>query len=120
MNIRWKIVLIVLPLLIAPLLLTGVVSVLSARNGITGVATGFLQFKAEQLVNYAEGQWNLLVNNRLENDPTYLEATKAAVETFALGLVRTPTERIFAIGPAGAVEIRTGDMGASSSETFSS
>jgi class 3 adenylate cyclase/HAMP domain-containing protein len=116
-NIRWKIVLIVLPLLIAPLLLTGVVSVLSARNGITSVATGFLQFKAEQLVNYAEGQWNLLANNGLENDPTYLEATKAAVETFARGLVRTPTERIFALGPGGAMEIRTGDVEASPSET---
>ena len=49
MNIRGKNILIVLPLIITPLLLTGVISALSARNGITAVATGFLQFKSEQL-----------------------------------------------------------------------
>ena len=47
MNIRGKIILIVLPLIITPLLLTGVISALSARNGITSVATGFLRFKSE-------------------------------------------------------------------------
>ena len=54
MSIRAKIVLIVLPLIITPLVLIGVISTLSARNGITAVAAGLLQFKAEQLVTYAE------------------------------------------------------------------
>ncbi len=42
MSIRSKIIFVVLPLLIAPFLLTGIVSALSARNGITRVATEFL------------------------------------------------------------------------------
>ena len=64
MRIRWKIVLIVMPLLVVPLLLTGTASFLAARNGITGIATQFLRFKAEELENYAQSQWDLLVENR--------------------------------------------------------
>ncbi len=60
------------------MVLTGVISSLSARNGITTLATAFLQFKAEQLVTYAQGQWNLLAANGLESTPDYLDASKAA------------------------------------------
>jgi len=109
-TIRTKIVLVVLPLIIAPLVLTGITSTLSARNGITAVATGFLQFKAEQLVTYAEGQWNLLASNGLEGNPAYVEASKAAVESFARSLLRSPTESIFALGTDGQPAMRTGDL----------
>lgn len=109
-TIRTKIVLVVLPLILAPLVLTGVISTLSARNGITSVAAGSLQFKAEQLVTYAEGQWNLLNSNGLEGTAAYVEASKAAVESFAKSLVRSPTEIIFALGPDGATAIRSGEL----------
>ena len=49
MSIRWKIVLIVVPLILATLLLTGVSSYFSASNGITRVAKDFLGFKAQEL-----------------------------------------------------------------------
>ena len=110
MSIRAKIVLVVLPLIIAPLVLIGVISTLSARTGITAVASGFLQFKAEQLVTYAEGQWNLLNANGLESTPAYVEASKAAVESFARTLVRSPTESIFALSADGAIALRSGDL----------
>jgi class 3 adenylate cyclase/HAMP domain-containing protein len=115
-TIRTKIVLVVLPLILSPLILTGIISTLSARNGITAVAAGLLQFKAEQLVTYAEGQWNLLTSNGLEATPTYVEASKAAIESFARSLVRSPTESIFALGPDGSAAIRSGDLGTSPAE----
>ncbi len=116
MTIRTKIVLVVLPLILAPLVLTGVISTLSARNGITSVAAGLLQFKAEQLVTYAEGQWNLLNANGLEGTPAYVEASKAAIESFAKSLVRSPTETIFALGPDGTAAIRSGELRTSPAE----
>ena len=116
MTIRTKIVLVVLPLILAPLVLTGVISALSARNGITSVAAGLLQFKAEQLVTYAQGQWNLLTANGLEATPAYLEASKAAIESFAKSLIRTPTETIFALGPDGSATIRSGELRTSPAE----
>ncbi|HSV92258.1 MAG TPA: adenylate/guanylate cyclase domain-containing protein [Desulfobacterales bacterium] len=110
MNIRAKIVLVVLPLVIAPLVLTGVSSVLTARESVTAVAAGLLQFKAEQLTTYARGQWDLLVANGLDGDARYREASEAAVETFARSLLRSPTELIVALGPGGAVALRTDEI----------
>jgi class 3 adenylate cyclase/HAMP domain-containing protein len=116
MSIRAKIVLVVLPLIITPLVLIGVISTLSARNGITAVAAGLLQFKAEQLVTYAEGQWNLLSANGLESNAAYVEASKAAVESFAKSLVRSQTESIFALAADGTVSLRSADFTASPQE----
>ncbi len=110
MNIRAKIVLVVLPLLIAPLVLTGVSSVLTARESVTAVAAGLLQFKAEQLTTYARGQWDLLVENDLDGDARYRAVSEAAVETFARSLLRSPTELIVALGPDGSVALRTDEL----------
>ena len=110
MNIRGKIVLVVLPLIIAPLVLTGVSSILTARESVTTVAAGLLQFKAEQLTTYAQGQWDLLVANGLESDATYREASEAAVETFARSLLRSPTELIVALAADGGIALRTGEV----------
>ena len=49
LNIRWKILLIVLPLLVTTLLISGFAAVFSAETGITKVAIDFLGFKAEEL-----------------------------------------------------------------------
>ena len=59
-SIRAKIILIVLPLLVATLVLTSIASSFSARNGITRVAVRFLAFKAQSLRNYLASQWDLL------------------------------------------------------------
>jgi adenylate cyclase len=108
-NIRPKIILAVLPLVIAPLVLVGVISTLSARGGITAVAADLLRFKAEQLTTYAQGQWDLLNANGLESTPSYLEAAQAAVESFARSLVRSPTESIFALAADGTLAMRTAE-----------
>ena len=98
MNIRGKIILVVLPLIVTPLLFAGLIATLLARNGITGVATQFLQFKAEQIATYANGQWQLLQENDLETQPEYREAAVDAIGSFAAGVIRTDTELIFATG----------------------
>ena len=110
MSIRAKIVLIVLPLIIAPLLLTGWVSSLSARNGITQVATSLLRFKQEELLSYAGSQWSLLVSNNLAGNPSFVQATRAAVESFARNMVRSPTELILAVDEAGSPAMATAEV----------
>jgi class 3 adenylate cyclase/HAMP domain-containing protein len=101
-------ILIVLPLVVTPLLFAGLVAGLLARNGITGVATQFLQFKAEQIATYAGGQWQLLVDNDLENRRNYREAAVDAVASFAAGVVRTDTELIFAVDREGRLAFMVG------------
>ncbi len=107
MSIRWKIVLIVVPLILATLLLTGVSSYFSASNGITRVAKDFLGFKAQELQNQAESQWRLLVDNNLTGKPEMVSATQAAVEGYARSIVRSATELIVAVGQDGGMRMST-------------
>ena len=107
MGIRPKIFMIVLPLIITPLVFTAIVSGLSARNGITTVATQFLQFKSEQLLSYANNQWRLLESNNLQDNQSFAEAAKSAVQSFAVNMTRSDTELIFAVTPDGTIEMQT-------------
>ena len=110
MGIRAKIVLVVLPLIVATLLLTGASSFFSATNAVTGVAKEFLGFKAGELEKYASNQWNLLVENKLTENQPLVAATQAAIEGYAASIVRSPTEVIFALDAAGEPVMRTGDL----------
>jgi class 3 adenylate cyclase/HAMP domain-containing protein len=110
MNIRTKFVLTVLPLILTPLILMGISSSLSARNGITRVATEFLRFKAEELEKYAESQWSFLVDSRLASNPEFVESAKAAVESFAKSIVHRETELIIALDKNGETALTTGDL----------
>ena len=110
MRIRWKLILVVLPLIITPLLLVSLAASLAARNGITRVATDFLQFKADELANYAQSQWNLLRENGLEGNPEFVAVSKAAVESFARSLVRSDSELILAVESSGSVALKTAEL----------
>ena len=110
MSIRSKIVAVFIPLIIAPLLLTAVAASLSARNGITAVATSFLRFKGEELVNYANSQWRLLLDNNLAANPEYVSVAKSAVGSFARTLVRSDSELILAVNRDGSIAMASGEV----------
>jgi class 3 adenylate cyclase/HAMP domain-containing protein len=106
-SIRLKIILIVVPLIIATLALTGLSSYFSATNGITRIAKDFLGFKADELQNQAQSQWGLLVENNLSTKPEMLAATQSAVQGYAQSIIRSPTELIIGFDKAGAVTMST-------------
>ncbi len=110
MRIRLKIILVVLPVLMTALVITGVVSSFSARNGITRIAIEFLGFKAEELENYMQSQWNLLVENKLEEEEQYLEVTKNAIASYAQSIIKSETEIIFALNENAQVAMATDDV----------
>jgi adenylate cyclase len=106
-SIRLKIILIVVPLIIATLALTGLSSFFSATNAITGIAKDFLGFKADELSNQAQSQWNLLVENNLTGKPEMMAATESAVQGYAQSIIRSPTELIIAFDGTGAPVMST-------------
>lgn len=97
MNVRLKIILVVLPLLLASMIILGTSSALSARSGITALAIEFMGFKAEALETYAGNQWNLLVNNDLQDREDLRRVTRQSIATHALEMTRTATELVFAV-----------------------
>jgi len=116
MSIRAKIVLIVLPLIITTLLLTGASSFFSATNAITGIAKEFLGFKAAEFQKYAESQWLLLVENNMTERPSMVAATQAAIESYADSIVRSATEVIFALDGQLEVAMQTAELGVEEGE----
>jgi class 3 adenylate cyclase/HAMP domain-containing protein len=110
MKIKSKILMIVLPVLIVPLALMGFAASLSARNGITQIAIDFLKFKADSLENYAVSQWSLLEENNLTASKEFVDAAEEAVKSFALSLIRSETELIFAVDSEGVVQIASRSM----------
>ncbi|WP_319478250.1 adenylate/guanylate cyclase domain-containing protein [Marispirochaeta aestuarii] len=112
MSIRAKIVLVVVPLLVAALLISGTISSYSARSGMTRIAMSSLGFKAQELNKYMDSQWNLLVTNELSEEEEYVAVARDAMEAYAESVVRTPTELILAVSSEGDpdLELSTGDL----------
>lgn len=97
MKIRNKIILTVLPLIASALIITGTISALAARSGLSRIAMKFLGFKSQELEKYIDNQWNLLVSNNLDTNPEYVAVTKSAIRSYADTLVRSGSELIFAL-----------------------
>ncbi len=110
MRIRLKIILVVVPILVTALVITGVVSSFSARNGMTRIAIEFLGFKAEELENYMQGQWNLLVENNLDEQEQYVDVAKNAVSSYAGSIIKSETELIFALDENAQIAMATDDL----------
>jgi class 3 adenylate cyclase/HAMP domain-containing protein len=106
-NIRAKIIFVVLPVLVTALVATGTISSFSARAGMTRIAMDFLSFKGEEIENYATSQWSLLVSNGYQDQPNYVAVSKEAVQSYAATIIKSPTEKIFALDPEGNPVIST-------------
>jgi class 3 adenylate cyclase/HAMP domain-containing protein len=110
MKIRIKIILVILPLVLSSLLLYQRAAEYSARLGITRIAQSFLNFKAQELEKYAEGQWNLLFENNYTNRPDMVEAAKNVVMLYAKSIIRSGTEVIIALDDEGSTIMATSHL----------
>jgi adenylate cyclase len=108
MKIKVKIILIVLPLLIIALIITGISSYFLARTGITRIANDLLGFKTEELQKNAIYQWNLLLENDLTEEEEFVNAAQAGIASFAQSLIKRDSEFIFAFDENINITMRTG------------
>lgn len=92
------------------MVITATISFFSARSGITRIAISFMSFKSEELLNYADNQWNLLVSNGLSEDEIYVDAAKKAIESYSKSIVKSKTELIFALDQDSQVVLATSDF----------
>ncbi|MDC7225377.1 MAG: adenylate/guanylate cyclase domain-containing protein [Spirochaetales bacterium] len=110
MKIRARLIFIVLPLIVAALLITGIFASYSARSGMTRLAMSSLGFKAEEMEKYMTNQWTLLVDNGLSDKPEYVEVAKSAVLSYAFTLIRSETELVFAVDSEGRLMMQTAEL----------
>lgn len=87
-----------------------VLSTTAARAGITTIATDFLQFKATELVRFAQSEQALLSSNGLADSPEFVAAAQRSVANYAEGLLGDSTELIAAFTPEGRVAFATSKL----------
>lgn len=109
MRIRFKIILVVLPLIVITLILVQSASYIAAVNGVNRIAERFFSFKMAEVQKYAENQWLLLVENGYAGRADMVEAAKNAVEIYAKSVVTSKTEIILALDESGNTVMRTDD-----------
>ena len=110
MRIRFKIILVVLPLLIVTLSIAAVSSYFTAADGITRVTKQFFSFKSNELHRQARNQWLLLVENDYADRPDMVMAAKSALMIYARSVILSDTEVIFAVDHEGNVAMSTSPL----------
>ena len=116
MLIRVRVTLVVLPVLIVALILTGGAAFFVATGAVTRVTQELLSFKVYELEKYAESQWRLLVENGFSAQPEMVEAAKSGVAAFAESIIRTETELILALDAEGRPAMSTRPLEISETE----
>jgi class 3 adenylate cyclase/HAMP domain-containing protein len=109
MRIKFKIILVVLPLVVITLVLAQAASYTAAINGINHAMERFLGFKMAELRKYADNQWFLLVENGYAGRDDMADAAENAVEIYSKSIVTSETEVIFALDKVGNTVMRTKD-----------
>jgi class 3 adenylate cyclase/HAMP domain-containing protein len=104
-KIRSKIILVVLPLVIVPLVLAEAASYVAATKGINRVTERFLGFKSAELQKYAESQWKLLVDNNYAGREDMIEAAENAVQIYAKSILTSETEAVLAFDETGGIRM---------------
>jgi len=107
---------IVLPLIVVGLVVGGISASFIARNAITRVIVTFMNFKTDQLSQYMDGQWRILVENNLTDRKDIVAAAQAGIEAYARGLLLSDSELVFALDSTGAVMMATGTVTLSDAE----
>ena len=97
MSIRTKLYLLILPLVLTIVLLSGVLSSLASRRALTPVAARHLAYKAEQLRDFALSEWRTIVDLGLDDDAQIRAAAEESFQSYATSLLRTDTELIVAV-----------------------
>ncbi|MDR2468613.1 MAG: adenylate/guanylate cyclase domain-containing protein [Spirochaetaceae bacterium] len=110
MKIRLKIILVVLPLIIASLIFAEGIIWFGVTRDITLMAEESLDFKLYQLETYAENQWSLLIENGYAENENMIGAAKSAVEIYASTLAVKQSERIFALDNTGSLVMKNGTI----------
>ena len=116
MRIRSKIVAVVLPLVIGALAVSGSSAFFTASNAVSQVTAEFLDFKTDQLEQYIEGQWRILVDNNVSDRGGMVQAAQSAIEVYAKSVLRSDTELIFAVDAKGQVVMSTAPVELSAAE----
>ncbi|MCG8570352.1 MAG: HAMP domain-containing protein [Spirochaetes bacterium] len=115
LSIRFKLLLVVIPLLTVSLILLTILSIGFARTGITKVATEFLGYKMNEIVQKATNEMENLdsINFEIEgagSRVTFVEEIKNSISLYAASITKQNIESFMAIDSNGVVKLSTDSL----------
>ena len=106
-HLRTKTIATLLPAALFIVAITATMAVLSAETALLRATTTLLTYKSEQIREFALNQWQILEDLQLSDDVLYRQSAVTAIQSYAASTVRGETETVFALDPAGRVELST-------------
>ena len=98
----------VLPLVLIVVFLSGLLSFLASREALTRVAMRHMAYKAEQMRDFAISEWDAIAELGLDDEPFIQVAAEESLRSYALSLLRSDTELVFAVDHDGNLAMHVG------------
>jgi len=106
-GVKYKILLVVIPLSTVSLIFLTMMSVGFSKAGITKVASEFLGYKINQIIMKANTEVDNLKNSEYKDDPTFQDEVKKSVQYYAASINKADIESFIAIDSRGTVQLST-------------
>lgn len=109
-RLRLKTYFTIIPIVVATVIASGYVSFLESRLALTRLANRHLAYKAEQLRDYVNNEWEIVKGLGLSGEEEYQTAQKESFRSYAYSLLRGDTEEIIVLDGSGALVYRIGGL----------
>jgi len=96
-RLRFKSIFMILPLVVVIIILDGVFAGLESQTAITELANRHLTYKAEQLRDFINNEWDVIENLKLGDQVEYRDASRESFNSYAYSLLRNKSELILVV-----------------------
>ncbi|PKL23762.1 MAG: hypothetical protein CVV47_13195 [Spirochaetae bacterium HGW-Spirochaetae-3] len=111
-SLRLRTYLTLLPVVVAAVVVSGYSTFLESRVALTRLANRHLAYKAEQLRDYINNEWEVINSLGLAGEEAYREAQEESFRSYAYSLLRSDTEQVLVIDASGVPAYRIEARGA--------
>ncbi len=98
----------IIPVISGSLIISGSITGLYADRGVKKVMVRLIEYKAEDLIRHSSSQWNLLLENNLQNDPAYMESFENSIRSYSLTMLQEEGEWILAVDEDNSIVFSVG------------
>ncbi|MBL8967219.1 MAG: HD domain-containing protein [Spirochaetaceae bacterium] len=110
-SLRLKTYLTLLPIVFVTVAITGYMAFLESRQALTRLANRHLAYKADQLRDYVNSEWEIVSTLGLGGEAAYRQAQEESFRSYAYSLLRGDSELILVLDAAGRPLYRIGASG---------
>ncbi len=107
-QLRVKLYIMILPLVIMVVTISGYLSTIESRSALIQLANRHLTFKAEQLRDFIYSEWGIVEKLQLSGNPEYRSAAETSFRSYSYSLLREKSEQILIFDHEGLLLSRIG------------